>query len=85
MTQGFAFYVEDVNTGFGFGVCSGAGSGAGVSVLSCKWCRFSQCPWCWFWTEVLRLGGIVGKIQNNQPEKWFEGSAFKSSFQYRYF
>lgn len=29
-----------------------------------------------------KLGGIVGKIQNNKPGKWFEGCTFKSNFQY---
>ena len=46
---------------------SGAGSGAGVSGVRCQWCGFSECLWWWFWTEALRLGGIVGKIQNKQP------------------
>lgn len=38
--------------------------------------------WGCFWTEVPKLGGIVGKIQNNKPGKWFEGCTFKSNFQY---
>lgn len=45
-----------------------------------QWCRCSQCLWGCFWTEVSKLGGIVGKIQSNKPGKWFEGCTFKSNF-----
>lgn len=61
MTQGVVLYAEGINPGSCLGVCPGPGSGAGVRILSYQVFSLSLV------LEVLRLGGIVGKIQYNQP------------------